>query len=112
MKKTDIIHAPEYYSRYIELVEDEELMVVFEKSLQQIAGLDQRLLNAIGDKTYATGKWTAKQILQHITDWERIICYRVLIFARKDEAVPNCCRQQPARHPGIDRTRTRHQCGK
>lgn len=33
---------------------------------------------------YATGKWTIRQVLQHMTDAERVFAYRALRFARKD----------------------------
>lgn len=34
---------------------------------------------------YAEGKWTIKQLLQHIIDTERVFGYRALAFARKDK---------------------------
>ncbi len=34
---------------------------------------------------YAEGKWTIKEILQHIVDTERIFTYRALCFARQDK---------------------------
>lgn len=36
---------------------------------------------------YAEGKWTVKEILQHIIDTERIFAYRALAIARKETAV-------------------------
>ncbi len=34
--------------------------------------------------SYAEGKWTVKQLVQHIIDTERIFAYRALRFARRD----------------------------
>lgn len=36
------------------------------------------------DYAYAAGKWTVKDLLQHMIDTERIMTYRALTFARKD----------------------------
>lgn len=33
---------------------------------------------------YAEGKWTLKELIQHIIDTERIFCYRALCFSRND----------------------------
>jgi hypothetical protein len=87
MKRTELFPMPEYFDRYINLVEDVELNEAFQISLQQIKGLDLDLLNRIGTKTYAEGKWTIREILQHIADFERILSYRVLLFARQEKTV-------------------------
>jgi hypothetical protein len=88
MKRSDINLQPNYYDRYINLVPDVELSQAFDDSIRQLNGLDRTLLARIGDKTYSPGKWTIKDILQHLTDGERIMTYRALMFARKDPSAP------------------------
>ena len=36
---------------------------------------------------YEVGKWTVKEIIQHLIDTERIFTYRALCIARKDETL-------------------------
>jgi uncharacterized damage-inducible protein DinB len=38
-----------------------------------------------GDYAYAEGKWTVKQVLNHMIDTERIFAYRLLCFARGEK---------------------------
>lgn len=82
MKKSDIQSPPGYFDRYINLMDNIELGEGFAQSIQEIEHFDLEKLRRHGDRTYAPGKWTVKQILQHLTDWERILGYRALIFAR------------------------------
>lgn len=88
MKRSDIKEAPEYFEYYIKLVDDIELADAFEKSLNEINDVDIEKLKRIGLKVYSEGKWSVNKIIQHLTDWERIWCYRTLVFARKEGAVP------------------------
>ena len=84
MRRSDIQPLPEYFDRYINLADDIELIDALEKSLDDLNKLPVDKWNAIGDKVYAPGKWTIKDIVQHITDTERIFSYRALRFARND----------------------------
>lgn len=79
---------PDYYDRYINLVADVELSQAFDDSIRQLGELDVNLLEKIGSKKTAPGKWTAKEILQHVIDWERILSYRALLFARREGSIP------------------------
>lgn len=83
MKRSDINPMPEYFGHYINLVADVELSEAFDKSLREIESFDLNLLARIGDQIYAPEKWTVKTIIQHLTDWERILAYRALFFARQ-----------------------------
>lgn len=78
---------PEYFDRYINLVEDIELSEAFDESLEQLKNLDVNLLKKICDEKYEPDKWTVKDIFQHVIDWERILSQRALLFARIDGSV-------------------------
>jgi DinB family protein len=82
MKKSDINPMPQYYDRYINLAPDAELSRAFDDSIAQLDGLNRNLLDRLDGKTYESGKWTVNDIIQHVTDVERILAYRALLFAR------------------------------
>jgi len=87
MKKLDINPMPPYFDRYINLVDDVELQRAFADSIQQLNTLDKSLLSKLNGKRYAPEKWTVKEIFQHVIDWERILSYRALLFARHKGAI-------------------------
>ncbi len=87
MKRSDIKFLPVYFDRYIMLVEDIELTDALAKySPEILLAKREKLINA-ADKTYAPGKWTVKEIIQHLIDSERVFNYRSLRFARNDKTV-------------------------
>jgi hypothetical protein len=88
MKLSDINPMPEYYDRYIKLVPDVELSEALDQSIRQLNEVDRSLLTRLDERTYAPGKWTAKDIIQHLADVERIMAYRTLLFARGDGTPP------------------------
>lgn len=73
-----------YYSRYIDLVDSDDVVVALERQLPDTAAL----ITANADKAdvrYAPGKWSVKEIVGHLSDSERILGYRVLRIARGDK---------------------------
>ena len=82
MKRTEIYPMPEYFDRYINLADDIELNEALQISCDELNHLPVDLWKNIGDKVYAPGKWTIRDILQHMIDTERIFAYRALCFAR------------------------------
>lgn len=88
MKITDIRsdeYAP-YQESYIKLVSDEyNLFEELEISVHNLIHFVREIPMDKYDYRYAEGKWTIKDILQHIIDSERIFAYRALRFSRGDE---------------------------
>ncbi len=87
MKRSDINPMPQFFDRYINLVEDIDIFEAFEKYSPARVYDDLSKLTALNDKIYAPGKWTVKDILQHVIDNERIMAYRALRFSRNDDTV-------------------------
>lgn len=75
---------PAFFDRYINLVDDIDLHEGFARYTPEAVFAQTDKLLALQDKAYAEGKWTVKDILQHVIDNERIMAYRALRFARND----------------------------
>ncbi|MDT7832158.1 DinB family protein [Flavobacteriaceae bacterium S356] len=78
-------YAP-YFSRYINptLTNGKSMIENLIDSQQRFEDV---LRNVPKEKhlfSYAEGKWTLKELIQHIIDTERIFCYRALCFSRND----------------------------
>ncbi len=94
MKNEEVKKNPEFLEYVFELNGDKELNEALEISLNQINKLDIARLNRIGLETYENDKWTIHEILQHLIDWERIWCFRAIIFAREEGSIPDAHDQE------------------
>lgn len=74
-----------YYSRYIDLVPDGDLLQMLRAQLDDTLALVRGLDEAHGGHRYAPGKWTIREVLGHVIDTERIFAYRALRIARADQ---------------------------
>lgn len=78
-------YAP-FYQPYIDALDEninliEELEISLHKTIQFIQDIPMDKF----DYRYAEGKWTIKEIIQHIIDAERVFTYRALRFSRNDK---------------------------
>ena len=73
-----------FYHNYINLVPENDLVEAFEMQSAALFRLLATVPPEKYDHRYAPGKWTLKELLQHIIDAERVFAYRALRFARKD----------------------------
>ena len=90
--RPDLSRVPDFYHNYINQVPEDDIMEAFQKGSSVIIHLFENIPVEKRDYRYAEGKWTTKEVLQHIIDAERVFNYRALCFARKD----------PAPLPGFD----------
>lgn len=88
MAKSETKENPAFLEYVYKLNEGTELREALQLSLKAINDLDIAQLKRIGLKTYEEGKWTVHKILQHLIDWERIWCFRAIIFARGEGTIP------------------------
>jgi hypothetical protein len=84
MSRPDLSRVPEFYHNYIKQVPESDLMTAFKNQTPVVIQFFQAIPANKIDHAYAEGKWTIKEILQHVIDAERIFSYRALRFARKD----------------------------
>ncbi|MCW3119506.1 MAG: DinB family protein [Chitinophagaceae bacterium] len=84
MSRPDLSAVPAFYHNYINQVPQDDLMAAFKEENDAFIKFLEAIPTSKQDYRYATGKWTIKELLQHIIDAERIFDYRALRFARKD----------------------------
>ena len=75
---------PVYFQTYINYVQEEDVMTAIENQQSVIDNFFDRISEEKSTYAYAEGKWTLKELLQHVIDTERIFIYRALAFARKE----------------------------
>ncbi|WP_298519125.1 DinB family protein [uncultured Kordia sp.] len=74
-----------YFEPYIQKFKGEDIYVALANGAKEVTDLVNSLTDAQLKSAYAEGKWTIKEVLQHIMDTERIFCNRALRFARNDK---------------------------
>ena len=84
MNKPESQEYNPYFNRYISLVPDGDFIKLLRQSTIEITDFFSGIPQEKHDFRYAEGKWTVKDILMHITDTERVMCYRALAAARGD----------------------------
>ena len=72
----------EYYFRYINLIQGEDILATLKSQLSET----EAFLSGVSDEEslhrYEPGKWTIREVLSHVNDTERVFVNRALWFAR------------------------------
>jgi len=74
-----------HFSTYIQAAANVELIEELEICLHDFIKFVQNIPMDKFDFRYAEGKWTIKDIIQHLIDAERIFTYRALRISRNDK---------------------------
>lgn len=74
-----------YYGRYISQVKENDINAALTNQHPLIESFLRSIPASKWNYAYAEGKWTVKELVQHIIDAERIFAYRALRIARKDQ---------------------------
>jgi hypothetical protein len=76
-------YAP-YYDRYISLVQGEDILNTLDQQRRETMLLLSCRDEEDGNFRYAPDKWSAKEVLGHVCDTERVFAYRALRISRAD----------------------------
>jgi len=85
MTKPDIEAVPIFYKSYVENVKDMDVLEALRQSSKVMLAMIRPLPEEMGEYRYAEGKWSIKELLNHMMDAERIFAYRALRFSRADK---------------------------
>lgn len=82
MTRPNTTEAADYYFKYIDLITSDDIVPAMESQmddmLQFLSGIsEEQSLHA-----YAQGKWTIREVLNHVNDGERAFTGRAFWFAR------------------------------
>lgn len=82
MTRPQSSEAAEYYFKYIDLITSDDIVAAIKNQMGET--LD--FLNGIGEEqslhAYEPGKWTIREVLNHVNDGERAFLGRAFWFAR------------------------------
>lgn len=73
-----------YFQNYIAQAQGGDLLAALQKASDRLWETVYRIPTGFADHRYAPGKWSIKEVFQHLIDTERVFCYRALCFARTD----------------------------
>jgi hypothetical protein len=84
MPRPDLTRVMEYFHRYINQVKEDDLSSALQIQTISFNAFLQSIPESKTGYRYAEGKWSIKEVLQHIIDTERIFAYRALCFSRNE----------------------------
>lgn len=77
--------VPPFYQRYANRMVGRDLLTEMAFQRECLLEMLRKIPASKGTFSYAEGKWTINELVQHITDAERVFAYRAMCFARGEK---------------------------
>lgn len=82
MTRPKTTEAADYYFGYIDLINSDEIVPTIERQMGETLAFLETISEEQSQHSYAPGKWTIRQVLNHVNDGERLFLGRAFWFAR------------------------------
>ena len=90
MTRPQTIEAASYYFKYIDLITSDEIVPAMKDQFGQTVRFLECISEQQSQNSYAPGKWTIREVLNHVNDGERLFLSRAFWFARGfQDALPS-----------------------
>ena len=82
MTRPQTTEAAPYYFQYIDLITTDEIVPAMESQMGETLQFLEGISEEQSLKSYAPGKWTIRELVNHVNDGERLFLGRAFWFAR------------------------------
>ena len=90
MTRPQTTEAAPYYFKYIDLISGEDIVPAIESQMGETLQFLEGISEEQSLHSYAPGKWTIREVLNHVNDGERLFLSRAFWFARGfQDALPS-----------------------
>jgi DinB family protein len=73
-----------FYNKYVDLVTEADLVTALGMNMKAMVDLFETIPSEIEVFRYDTNKWSIKEVLMHIIDFERYIAFKAFVSLRND----------------------------
>lgn len=83
--KKDVTIFPAYFENYLSMIKEEDLLEATKNRVGTILGFYGEIPIEKWEYAYAEGKWTIKEMVQHLLDSELVFLYRIMSIVRGEK---------------------------
>jgi hypothetical protein len=105
MTRPQTTEAADYYFKYIDLITSEDVVPALKDQMGQTLQLLESISEEQSLHSYAPGKWTIREVLNHVNDGELVFLGRAFWFARGfQDPLPSFDQDVAVQYAGANQT--------